>query len=84
MKEPKLSIVDENPEQTLFDRMSTAQILGIGISTLGICITAEELPRVKIKKRTYFLRADIEKFILRKSCNKNRRHDKKVNEQAVM
>lgn len=64
MKEPKLSIVAENPEQTLFDRMSTAKILGIGISTLDSCITAEELPRVKIKKRTYFLRADIEKFIL--------------------
>ena len=64
MKEPKLSIVTENPEQTLFDRFTTAKILGISISCLDSCIKAEELTRIKIKKRTYFLRSDIEKFIL--------------------
>lgn len=63
MKEHK-SILVELPEQTLFDRITTARVLGIGVSTLDSLITPEELPRIHLKKRTYFLRSDIENYIL--------------------
>ena len=70
MQNSKITILLEKPEQSLFSRQETASILGIGVSTLDSLITPEELPRIKIKKRTYYLRSDIENYIL--SCRISR------------
>lgn len=72
MKVPENLLV-ELPGKTLFSRREVAEILGIGISTLDSLVKPEELPRVKIHKRTMFLRNDIEAYIwaLRNGGNKN-------------
>ena len=62
MKSPLLAIT-EWPAKTLLTRQETAQILGIGLSTLDSLITYEELPRTIIRKRVLFHRSDIATYI---------------------
>lgn len=54
--------ITEWPEKTLFTRQETAQILGIGLSTLDSLISSE-LPRTIIHKRVLVHRKDLENFI---------------------
>lgn len=56
----------ELPEKTFFSRKETAQILGIGLSTLDSLIPYSELPRFKIHKRVYVARGDLETYLM--SC----------------
>ena len=62
MKQTSPTIV-EFPEKTLLTRQETAQILGIGLSTLDSLITYSELPRTIIHKRVLFFREDIAAYI---------------------
>ena len=62
MKQPTFSIT-EWPEKTLFSRQETAQILGIGLSTLDSLISYTELPRTIIHKRVLIHRKDLENYI---------------------
>lgn len=54
----------EWPEKTLFTRQETAQILGVGLSTLDSLIPYSELPRTIIRKRVLIHRRDLENYIL--------------------
>ena len=56
--------VAEWPEKTLFTRQETAQILGIGLSTLDSLIPYSELPRTIIRKRVLIHRRDLENYII--------------------
>ena len=56
----------ELPEKTLFSRKETACLLGIGLSTLDSLISDSELPRIRIHKRVYVARGDLESYIM--SC----------------
>jgi len=51
------------PEKTLFTRQETAQILGIGLSTLDSLISYSELPRTIVHKRVLVHRKDLENYI---------------------
>jgi excisionase family DNA binding protein len=64
MKSPQLAIV-EWPAKTLLSRQETAQILGIGLSTLDSLVSYVELPRTRIHKRVLFHRDDIATYINR-------------------
>ena len=55
--------ITEWPEKTLFTRQETAQILGIGLSTLDSLISYSELPRTIIHKRVLVHRRDLERYI---------------------
>lgn len=55
--------ITEWPEKTLFTRQETAQILGVGLSTLDSLIGYSELPRTLIHKRVLFHRKDVEAYI---------------------
>lgn len=55
--------ITEWPEKTLFTRQETAQILGIGLSTLDSLISYSELPRTIIHKRVLVHRKDLENYI---------------------
>ena len=48
---PSNFAITEWPEKTLFTRQETAQILGIGLSTLDSLISYSELPRTIVHKR---------------------------------
>lgn len=54
--------ITEWPEKTLFTRQETAQILGIGLSTLDSLISSK-LPRTIIYKRVLVHRKDLENYI---------------------
>ena len=56
--------VAEWPEKTLLTRHETAQILGVGLSTLDSLIPYSELPRTIIRKRVLIHRRDLENYIL--------------------
>ncbi|MBR5965779.1 MAG: helix-turn-helix domain-containing protein [Treponema sp.] len=62
MKQPTYAI-SEWPEKTLLSRAETAQILGIGLSTLDSLVSYIELPRTVIHKRVLFHRKDVEAYI---------------------
>lgn len=62
MKHPTFEIT-EWPEKTLFSRQETAQILGIGLSTLDSLISYTELSRTIIHKRVLIHRKDLENYI---------------------
>jgi len=62
MKQPTFEIT-EWPEKTLYSRQETAQILGIGLSTLDSLISYSELPRTVIHKRVLVHRRDLERYI---------------------
>lgn len=62
MKTPIFAIT-EWPEKTLFTRAETAQILGIGISTLDSLVNYVELPRTIVRKRVLIHRQDLERYI---------------------
>lgn len=68
MKQSTFTIT-EFPEKTLLSRQETAQILGIGLSTLDSLITYEELPRTIVHKRVLIHRRDLENYIA--SCRKS-------------
>lgn len=55
--------ITEFPEKTLFTRHETAQILGIGLSTLDSLISYSELPRTIVHKRVLVHRKDLENYI---------------------
>ncbi len=55
--------IKEWPEKTLFTRHETAQILGVGLSTLDSLITYSELPRTIVHKRVLVHRKDLENYI---------------------
>lgn len=60
---PSNYAITEWPEKTLFTRQETAQILGIGLSTLDSLISYSELPRTVIHKRVLVHRRDLERYI---------------------
>lgn len=60
---PSNYAITEWPEKTLFTRQETAQILGIGLSTLDSLISYTELPRTIVHKRVLFHRKDLEYYI---------------------
>lgn len=62
MKQPTFEIT-EWPEKTLFSRQETAQILGVGLSTLDSLISYSELPRTIVHKRVLVHRKDLENYI---------------------
>lgn len=62
MKQSNYSIT-EWPDKTLFTRQETAQILGIGLSTLDSLISYSELPRTIVHKRVLVHRKDLELYI---------------------
>ncbi len=62
MKQTNLAIT-EWPDKTLFSRKETAQILGIGLSTLDSLISYSELPRTIVHKRVLVHRKDLESYI---------------------
>lgn len=62
MKQPTFEIT-EWPDKTLFSRQETAQILGIGLSTLDSLISYSELPRTIVHKRVLVHRKDLENYI---------------------
>ena len=62
MKQPTFEIT-EWPDKTLFTRQETAQILGIGLSTLDSLISYSELPRTIVHKRVLVHRKDLENYI---------------------
>lgn len=62
MKQPTFEIT-EWPDKTLFTRQETAQILGIGLSTLDSLISYSELPRTIVHKRVLVHRKDLESYI---------------------
>lgn len=62
MKQPTFEIT-EWLEKTLFSRQETAQILGVGLSTLDSLISYSELPRTIIHKRVLVYRRDLERYI---------------------
>lgn len=55
--------ITEWPDKTLFTRQETAQILGIGLSTLDSLISYSELPRTIVHKRVLVHRKDLESYI---------------------
>ena len=55
--------ITEWPDKTLFTRQETAQILGIGLSTLDSLISYSELPRTIVHKRVLVHRKDLETYI---------------------
>ncbi len=60
---PSNYAITEWPEKTLFTRQETAQILGIGLSTLDALVDYCVLPRVIIHKRVLVHRKDLENYI---------------------
>lgn len=58
-----LTIIAELPEKTLFSRQETAEILGVGLSTLDSLISYDELPRTIIRKRVFVQRKDLADYI---------------------
>jgi excisionase family DNA binding protein len=60
---PSNYAITEWPEKTLFTRQETAQILGVGLSTLDSLIPYSELPRTIIRKRVLIHRKDLENYI---------------------
>ena len=62
MKQPTIEIT-EWPGKTLFSRQETAQILGVGLSTLDSLISYSELPRTIVHKRVLVHRKDLENYI---------------------
>lgn len=60
----KFSIWPEVPEDALLTRQQVASILRIGLSTLDSLIPDSELPRVRLSKRVFVLKADLEAYIL--------------------
>ncbi|MCR4789791.1 MAG: helix-turn-helix domain-containing protein [Treponemataceae bacterium] len=74
--------ITEWPEKTLLSRQETAQILGIGLSTLDSLIPYSELPRTVIHKRVFVHRKELEKYI--SSCTRTTpqiRGNKKLEEE---
>lgn len=61
---PSNYAITEWPEKPLFTRQETAQILGVGLSTLDSLIPYSELPRTIIHKRVLIHRRDLENYIL--------------------
>jgi hypothetical protein len=55
--------ITEWPEKTLFSRQETAQILGVGLSTLDSLISYDDLPRTIVHKRVLIHRKDLENYI---------------------
>ncbi|BDC92255.1 helix-turn-helix domain-containing protein [Treponema bryantii] len=55
--------ITEWPAKTLFTRQETAQILGVGLSTLDSLISYSELPRTIVHKRVLVHRKDLENYI---------------------
>ncbi len=60
---PTIFSISEWPDKTLFSRQETAQILGVGVSTLDSLIPYSELPRTVIRKRVLINRKDLENYI---------------------
>ena len=60
----KKNVLFDLPEKTMFSGCETAKILGVGQSTLDSVISDSELPRIRLKKRVYVLRSDLENYIL--------------------
>lgn len=60
---PSNYAITEWPDKTLFTRQETAQILGIGLSTLDSLISYSELPRTIVHKRVLVHRKDLESYI---------------------
>lgn len=58
------SIWPEIPEDTLLTRQQVISILHIGMSTLDSLIPDSELPRVRLSKRVFVLKKDLEAYIL--------------------
>ena len=54
---PSNYAITEWPEKTLFTRQETAQILGVGLSTLDSLISYSELPRTIVHRK------DLENYI---------------------
>lgn len=61
---PTTFSISEWPDKTLFSRQETAQILGVGVSTLDSLIPYSELPRTIIRKRVLVNRKDLENYIV--------------------
>ena len=60
----KASIWPEIPEDALLTRQQVVAILHIGMSTLDSLIPDSELPRVRLSKRVFVLKKDLEAYIL--------------------
>ena len=60
----KASIWPEIPEDALLTRQQVVAILHIGMSTLDSLIPDSELPRVRLSKRVFVLKKDLEVYIL--------------------
>lgn len=58
------SIWPEIPEDALLTRQQVVAILHIGMSTLDSLIPDSELPRVRLSKRVFVLKKDLEAYIL--------------------
>lgn len=58
------SIWPEIPEDTLLTRQQVISILHIGLSTLDSLIPDSELPRIRLSKRVFVLKKDLETYIL--------------------
>ena len=58
------SIWPEIPEDALLTRQQVVAILHIGMSTLDSPIPDSELPRVRLSKRVFVLKKDLEAYIL--------------------
>ena len=77
MKNTKNNISCNLPEKPMFSRSEVTQLLGIGQSTLDVRISDSELPRIRLNKRVYVLKADLENYILShrsiggQKCQKN-------------
>lgn len=63
-KPNKVSIWPEIPEDALLTRQQVVAILHIGMSTLDSLIPDSELPRVRLSKRVFVLKKDLEAYIL--------------------
>ena len=61
---PTTFSISEWPDKTLLSRQETAQILGVGVSTLDSLIPYSELPRTIIRKRVLVNRKDLENYIV--------------------
>lgn len=63
-KPNKVNIWPEIPEDALLTRQQVVAILHIGMSTLDSLIPDSELPRVRLSKRVFVLKKDLEAYIL--------------------
>ena len=58
------SIWPEIPADALLTRQQVVAILHIGMSTLDSLIPDSDLPRVRLSKRVFVLKKDLEAYIL--------------------